>query len=82
MCSVSDFHQCSVSDNDSEFNYIPGNYSVIKSEIMEASDGENGTDDRDEKQAVFKLLILNCIHAVIMEYLLLNSCVCCCSIHR
>ena len=65
MFSVSDFDQCSVSDNDSEFNYIPGNYSVIESEIMEASNGENGTDDRDEKQAVFKLLILNRIHAVI-----------------
>ncbi len=46
---MSDSDQCSVSDNDSEFNYIPGNYSVIESEIMEASDGENGADDRDEK---------------------------------
>ena len=41
---------------------------------MEASDGENGADDRDEKQAVLKLLMLNHIHAV-MEHLLLNSCV-------
>ena len=40
----SDSDQCSFSD-DSEFNYIPGNYSVIESEIMEASDGENGADD-------------------------------------
>ena len=47
----------------------------IESEIMEASDGENGADERDEKQAVLKLLMLNHIHAVIMEYLLLNSCV-------
>ncbi len=72
---MSDSDQCSVSDNDSEFNYIPGNYSVIESEIMEASDGENGADDRDEKQAVLKLLMLNHIHAVIIKYLLLNSCV-------
>ena len=42
---------------------------------MKASDGENGADDRDEKQAVLNLLMLNHIHAVIMEYLLLNSCV-------
>ena len=35
----SDSDQCSVSD-DSEFNYIPGKYSVIESEIMEASDSE------------------------------------------
>ena len=47
----------------------------IESEIMEASDVENGADDRDEKQAVLKLLMLNHIHTVIMEYLLLNSCV-------
>ncbi len=45
---------------------------LIESEIMEASDVENGADDRDEKQAVLKLLMLNHIHAVIMEYLLLN----------
>ena len=31
----SDSDQCSVSD-DSEFNYIPGNYTVIEPEIMEA----------------------------------------------
>ncbi len=72
---MSDCDQCSVSDDYSEFNYIPGNYSVIESEIMKASDGENGADDRDEKQAVLNLLMLNHIHAVIMEYLLLNSCV-------
>ncbi len=60
--------------NDSEFDYIPGNYSFIESEIMEASDGENSADDRDEKQAELKLLMLNHIHAVIMEYI-------CCSIH-
>ncbi len=71
---MSDSDQCSVSDDDSEFNFIPGNYSV-ESEIMEASDVENGADDRDEKQVVLKLLMLNHIHAVIMEYLLLNSCV-------
>ena len=71
---MSDSDQCSVSDDDSEFNYIPGNYSVIESEIMEASDGENGADDRNEKQAVLKLLMLNHIHAVFMEYI-------CCSIH-
>ena len=40
-----DSDQCSVSD-DSEFNYIPGNYTVIESEIMEASDGENSADDK------------------------------------
>ena len=72
---MSDSDQCSVSDDYSEFNFIPGNYSVIKSEIMEAYDGENGADDGDEKQAVLKLLMLNHIHAVIMGYLLLNSCV-------
>ena len=43
----SDSDQCSVSD-DSEFNYIPGKFSVIESEIMEASDSENGADDKDE----------------------------------
>ena len=75
MSSVSDSDQCSVSDDYSEFNFIPGNYFVIESEIMEASDGENGADDRDEKQAVLKLLMLNHSHAVIMEHLLLNSCV-------
>ncbi len=73
---MSDSDQCSVSDDYSEFNFIPGNYfASIESEIMEASDGENGADDRDEKQAVLKLLMLNHIHAVIMEHLLLNSCV-------
>ena len=72
---MSDSDQCSVADDYSEFNYIPGNYSVIESEIMEASNVENGADDRDEKQAVLKLLMLNHIHAVIMEHLLLNSCV-------
>ena len=41
---------------------------------MEASDGENGADDR-HVEAVLKLLMLNHIHAVIMEHLLLNSCV-------
>ena len=75
MSSVRDFDQCSVSDDYSEFNYTPGNYFVVESEIMEASDVENGADDRDEKQAVLKLLMLNHIHAVIMEHLLLNSCV-------
>ena len=75
MSSVSDSDQCSVSDDYSEFNFSPGNYSVIESEIMEATDGENGADDRDEKQAVLKLLMLNHIHAVTMEHLLLNSCV-------
>ena len=49
---MSDSNQCSVSDDDSEFNYILGNYFVIESEIMKASDGENGADDRDEKQWV------------------------------
>ena len=49
----SDSDQCSFSD-DSEFNYIPGNYSVIESEIMEASDGENGGDDRDEDTSAVK----------------------------
>ena len=43
----SDSYQCSVSD-DSEFNYIPGKYSVIESEIMKASDSEKGADDKDE----------------------------------
>ena len=38
----------SVSDDDSEFNYIPGNYSLIESEIMEASDSENGEGDKDQ----------------------------------
>ena len=38
----SDYDQCSVSD-DSEFNYISD-----KSGIMEASDSENGADDKDE----------------------------------
>ena len=45
--SSSDSDECSVSD-DSEFNYIPGNYSVIESKIMGASDGENGADDKNE----------------------------------
>jgi hypothetical protein len=43
----SDSDHCSVSD-DSEFNYIPGNYTVIESEIMEASDSENSADDKHE----------------------------------
>ena len=46
---MSDSDQCSVSDDYSEFNFIPGNYFVVESEIMEAFDGENGADDRDEK---------------------------------
>ena len=74
VSSVNDSDQCSVSDDYSEFNFIPGNYFVIESEIMEASDGENGADDRDEKQAVLKLLMLN--HIFIQ--LLWNIC---CSIH-
>ena len=41
--------QCSVSDDDSEFNYIPGNYFVIESEIVEASDSEYGADDNHAK---------------------------------
>ena len=49
MSSVSDSDQCSVSDDYSEFNFILGNYFVVESEIMEAFDGENGADDRDEK---------------------------------
>ena len=42
--------QCSVPDNyDSGFNYIPGNYFIIESEIIKASDSENGTDDKNAK---------------------------------
>ena len=44
-----DSDQCSVSDNDSEVNFIPGNYFVVESEIIEASDSENGADDTDGK---------------------------------
>ena len=51
----SDSDQCSVSD-DSEFNYIPGKYSVIESEIMEASDSGNGTDDKDENASGVEIL--------------------------
>ena len=58
----SDSDQCSFSD-DSEFNYIPGNYSVIESKIMEASDGENGADDRDEDTSAVKLTMVSHIHA-------------------
>ncbi len=34
--------------DDSEFNYIPGNDTVIESEIMEAFDSENSADDKHE----------------------------------
>ncbi|CAB3976751.1 Hypothetical predicted protein [Paramuricea clavata] len=44
----SDSDRLSVSDDDSEFNYIPGNYSLIESEIMEASDSENGEGNKDQ----------------------------------
>ena len=40
--------QCPVSDDDSEFNYSPGNYFVIESEIVEAFDSEYGADDNHE----------------------------------
>ena len=45
----SESDQCSVSVDDSEFNYIPGNYFVIESEIVEASDSEYGADDNHGK---------------------------------
>ena len=54
----SDSDRPSVSDDDSEFNYIPGNYSLIESEIMEASDSENGEGDKDQH-----VLMLNHIQA-------------------
>lgn len=40
----SDFDQACLSDDDSEFNYIPGKYN-IETEIMEASASDNGDGD-------------------------------------
>lgn len=40
----SDFDQASLSDDDSECNYIPGKYN-IETEIMEASASDNGDGD-------------------------------------
>jgi hypothetical protein len=45
----SDSDRRSVSDDDSKFNYIPGNYSQIESEIMKATDSENGQGDKDQR---------------------------------
>ena len=45
----SESDQCSFSDDDSEFNYMPSNYFVIESEIVEVSDSENGADDNNAK---------------------------------
>ena len=54
----SDSDQCCVSD-DPEFNYFFGNYSIIESEIMEASDGKNA---RMRTQSLLKLMTVSHIH--------------------
>ena len=56
----SDSDRPSVSDDDSEFNYIPGNYSLIESEIMELLTVRMAKVIRINTQAV---LMLNRIQA-------------------
>ena len=41
--------KCSISDNDSEYNYIPGNYSFIETEIMQASESDDGDVEQSEQ---------------------------------
>ena len=45
----SESDQCSVSDDDLAFNYIPGYYFVTKSEIVEAFDSVYDTDNNHAK---------------------------------
>ena len=58
--------QCAVSD-DSEFNYIPGNYSVIEFEIMEASDGKMALTIKMKTQVPLKLMMVSHIHAILWQ---------------
>ena len=45
----SESDKCSISDDDSEYNYIPGNYSLIETEIMQASESDDGDVEQSEQ---------------------------------